>query len=227
MEEIVREQCGKAKTYRLNDVSEIPTSPGIYAIINTATHKRYVGQAKNVQGRIQEHIRDLDLGRERTNAEMRLQKAWTEYGRDALVVTVLEFIDDNSALTHYSVRPDNLALAEHHYINERAEYNVDSRIVSGKFADLVARKAWRVPLTAEEKLRIVTARRSYPYLVAKRGFTASSIIVEAYGEMDAKELARQRSPELQACGKNLSTLRLTPGQVNEHLKAGVPDRRKP
>jgi hypothetical protein len=47
--------------------------------------------------------------------------------------------------THYHVRPDNLSLAEHFYINERSEYNADKRIVRNEFKSLIDAKAWREP----------------------------------------------------------------------------------
>lgn len=58
-------------------------------------------------------------------------------------MVVLEVIIDNSSSTSYHVRPDNLSLAEHFYINERSEYNVDKRIVRDEFKALIEAKAWR------------------------------------------------------------------------------------
>lgn len=122
---------------------DIPASSGIYAIVNVITGHRYVGQARNMNARVRSHLRDLQKGTHATNAERRLQEAWMQFGRAAFKAVVLELVADNSKATNYHVRPDNLSLAEHYYINERSEYNVDKRIVRDEFAALVAAKAWR------------------------------------------------------------------------------------
>lgn len=116
---------------------------GIYAIVNTQNGHRYVGQAKNMKARAQSHVRDLDKGVHQTSEDRRLQKAWNEFGREAFEIVVLEIIIDNSSSTNYHTRPDNLSLAEHFYINERSEYNVDKRIVRDEFKTLIQSKAWR------------------------------------------------------------------------------------
>jgi len=121
----------------------VPTAAGIYAIVNTVNGHRYVGQAKNMKARVQSHVRDLDKGIHRTSEDRRLQNAWNEFGREVFEVMVLEIVTDNSVATNYHVRPDNLSLAEHFYINEKSEYNVDKRIVRDEFKKLIESKAWR------------------------------------------------------------------------------------
>lgn len=123
----------------------IPNAAGIYAIVNTLNGHRYVGQAKKMNTRVRSHVRALDKGTHRTSEDRRLQNAWNEFGREAFEIVVLEIVSDNSAATSYHVRPDNLSLAEHFYINERSEYNVDKRIVRDEFKSLVDAKAWREP----------------------------------------------------------------------------------
>lgn len=123
----------------------IPNVAGIYAVVNTLNDHRYVGQAKRMNTRVRSHIRALDNGTHRTSDDRRLQNAWNEFGREAFKIVVLEIVSDNSAATSYHVRPDNLSLAEHFYINERSEYNVDKRIVRDEFKSLVDAKAWREP----------------------------------------------------------------------------------
>ena len=121
----------------------IPNVAGIYAIVNSTNGHRYVGQAKKMNTRVRSHVRDLDKGTHRTSEDRRLQNAWNEFGRTAFEIVVLEIITDNSRATNYHVRPDNLSLAEHFYINERSEYNVDKRIVRDEFKALIEAKAWR------------------------------------------------------------------------------------
>lgn len=123
----------------------LPKVAGIYAFVNTLDGHRYVGQAKNINARVRSHIRELEKGTHRTSADRRLQNAWNEFGREAFEIVVLEIVPDNSASTNYHVRPDNLSLAEHFYINERSEYNVDKRIVRDEFKSLIDTKAWRKP----------------------------------------------------------------------------------
>lgn len=123
----------------------VPSASGIYAIVNTGNGDRYVGQAKDMNDRVRSHVRALDKGTHRTNEERRLQEAWNAFGRDAFEIVVLELVPDNSEATSYHVRPDNLSLAEHYYINERSEYNVDKRIVRDEFRSLISAKAWRAP----------------------------------------------------------------------------------
>lgn len=116
---------------------EVPRAAGIYAIVNIANGHRYVGQAKNMNSRVRTHFQKLDKG---THSEGHLQEAWRRYGRDAFKIVVLEVVHSNKATEEY---PDNLSLAEHHYINERGEYNKDKAIVSSQFRSLIEAKAWR------------------------------------------------------------------------------------
>ena len=124
-------------------LNHIPDEAGIYAIVNTVNGHRYVGQAKKMKTRVQSHVRDLDKGTHKTSEDRRLQDAWNEFGRDVFEIVVLETVPDNSAATDYHVRPDNLSLAEHFYINQKSEYNVDKRIVRDEFKALLDAKAWR------------------------------------------------------------------------------------
>jgi group I intron endonuclease len=121
--------------------AHIPSVSGIYAIVNMRNGDRYVGQAADMNKRVRDHVRELDLGTHRTNRERRLQKAWKEFGREAFEIVVLEKVTDNN----YPVWPDKLSLAEHFYINEQSEYNVDKHIVGNEFKPLVNAKAWRKP----------------------------------------------------------------------------------
>lgn len=121
----------------------IPATSGIYAIVNKINDHRYVGQAKNMRTRVQSHWRDLRKGVHRTSAACHLQNAWNQWGEENFIVEVLETVSDNSGQQNYHVRPDNLSLAEHFYINERSEFNSDKRIVRNAFHHLIELKAWR------------------------------------------------------------------------------------
>ena len=122
---------------------DLPRASGIYAIVNTSDGCRYVGQARDIRARVRGHCRELEACTHQTSRERRLQEAWKRAGPEAFHAVVLELVSDNKGQCNYHVRPDNLSLAEHYYINERSEYNVDKRIVRDEFRDLVEAKAWR------------------------------------------------------------------------------------
>jgi hypothetical protein len=63
------------------------SKPGIYAIRNTVTGERYVGQAVDIPGHWLAHRTDLQRG---VASSPSLQSAWTKYGADAFVFEVLE-----------------------------------------------------------------------------------------------------------------------------------------
>ena len=126
------------------DVNGLPDESGIYAIVNTRTGERYVGQASRIRSRMQTHTRELNAGTHFAHLKRRpLQDAWNQHGADAFECTVLELVYDNSAETSYHERPDNLSLAEQYYIDERSEYNPDKAIVHARHRHLIEAKAWR------------------------------------------------------------------------------------
>ena len=209
--------------YTLDQIGQLPTCPGIYAIVNRIGH-RYVGQALNIRERIATHVRDLDAGKERTNADMLLQRAWLEFGRGAFVIRILEEVSDNRPETHYHVRPDNLNLAEHYYINDKAEYNKDRRIVRDEFLGLIESKAWRAPIDEETRAKLLTVQRRL-YLVGKRKTWDPSVVVLAFNHEDAKTEARNRSELISALGRNLSTRRLSGASLLRVLENGARDLR--
>jgi hypothetical protein len=217
-------QMTPSEDFSLDRIRELPNAPGIYAIVNRMNDHRYVGQALDIRERIATHVRDLDAGKEKTNADMLLQKAWQEFGRDCFVIRILEIVVDNKAETHYHVRPDNLSLAEHFFINERAEYNKDRRIVRDEFLKLIESKAWRLPIDDETRNRLRTVVR-WPYLVGKLKEWTPSVVVLAINHEDAKSEATARSPLIAALGRNLSTRRLSSDSVRRAIDGGAVDLR--
>jgi len=135
------------------DIAHLPTCAGIYAIVNRMNGDRYVGQAENIRRRVQQHLKNLRAGREHSNSELLLQKAWDQFGAESFDALVLAVVENNKGAVNYDIRPDNLSLAEHWYINERADYNADTRIVRDEFAHLIESKGWQstseVPRIAE------------------------------------------------------------------------------
>lgn len=211
--------------FNLDRIRELPTFAGIYAIVNRSNGCRYVGQATNIRDRINTHVRDLDAGAERTNADRLLQNAWFEFGRETFTVRILEVILNNRAETHYNVRPDNLNLAEHYYINEKSEYNKDKRVARDEFLHLIQSKAWRAPIDDETRARLLEVQRR-PYLVGKRKTWAPSVIVLAFNHEDAKAEAVVRSELIQALGQNLSTRPLSSAAILRAVENGAVDLRQ-
>ena len=210
--------------YTLDRIGQLPKCAGIYAIVNLTNEHRYVGQATNIRERIATHVRDLDAGKERTNADMLLQRAWLGFGRGVFVIRILEEVVNNLSETHYNIRPDNLNLAEHYYINERAEYNKDRRIVRDEFLSLIESKAWLDPIDHETRARLLdVARRAY--LVGKRKSWEPSAVVLAFNHEDAKTEATNRSEVISALGRNLSTRRLSGEGLLRALESGAQDLR--
>ena len=205
-------------------IGQLPSAAGIYAIVNHTNGHRYVGQAVNIRERIATHVRDLDAGKERTNRDMLLQAAWLAFGRDAFFVRILEEVSNNRSETHYHVRPDNLNLAEHHYINEKAEYNKDRRIVRDEFSSLIESKAWREPIDDETLAKLLTVQRR-PYLVGKRRTWEPSVVVLAFDHEDAKTEAAHKSVTMAALGRNLSTRQLSADAMRRSIESGVSDLR--
>lgn len=68
---------------------------GIYAITNTFNGKVYVGSAVNIASRWREHLSQLKRG---IHHSTRLQAAWNKYGEDAFVFSVLEEVQERTAL---------------------------------------------------------------------------------------------------------------------------------
>lgn len=82
--------------YHACDLADAPCSAGIYAIVNTATGKWYVGQAQNFRTRWRSHHNDLVNRRHHSHY---LQRSWDIHGEDAFVFRVLEDVLDLSQLT--------------------------------------------------------------------------------------------------------------------------------
>lgn len=211
--------------YEPRQVDVLPESSGIYAIINRTNGERYVGQAVNIRYRLREHLRQLDAGIHKTNEQRLLQRAWDRYGRDAFAIEVLELVADNRHKTIYAVRPDNLSLAEHHYINERAELNVDRAIVEPRHAQLIRRRAWRETGLDDDTLQRLRSAVPYVYAVTRRGQASDAVIVSAFNEREAKHRAAAASETLRGLGANVSARRIGGARALEMIASGAMDAR--
>lgn len=70
---------------------------GIYAIVNLANGKHYVGQSIDVYRRFNKHRSNLNLGRHNTP---HLQNAWNKYGSDLFRFVVLSHAERDSELLY-------------------------------------------------------------------------------------------------------------------------------
>lgn len=73
----------------------IPKTSGIYAIQHKESGKLYVGSSVNMQKRLYEHRRLLNLGR---HGNQHLQSAWNLYGSDLFEMYVLQVVKDKAQL---------------------------------------------------------------------------------------------------------------------------------
>ncbi len=71
-------------------------SSGIYIIINQITNKCYIGQAYNINKRIQRHFQHLEHNYHHCS---HLQRAWNKYGKASFVFYTLEIIENYEQLT--------------------------------------------------------------------------------------------------------------------------------
>jgi group I intron endonuclease len=120
----------------LRDV--LPSTPGIYAIVNLANQHFYVGSAKNLLARERHHSRDLAKGKHK-NAH--LQRAYDFSGPDSFCFTILEHVE----------RMEDLLAREQHYIDTlNPDYNI-SRTAGSNLG---------MKFTPEHRTRISDARRA-------------------------------------------------------------------
>lgn len=72
-----------------------PRKAGIYAIINIASNRVYVGSSNDMPRRWRDHRWRLNKG---THHASILQRAWIKYGSDAHQFYILEYVNETSAL---------------------------------------------------------------------------------------------------------------------------------
>lgn len=159
----------------------VPSTPGIYAIVNLVNQHFYVGSAVNLKKRNHHHLRDLVTGKHK-NAH--LQRAYNLYGSDAFRFDILEHVE----------HVDNLLTREQHYIDTlNPEYNI-SRTAGSNFG---------MSFTPEHRAKISAARRAnYGMLeqmetlnAARRGKHLSP---EHRAKITANQTGKQVSPETRA-----------------------------
>jgi group I intron endonuclease len=147
---------------------DFPVTPGIYKIENTVRKRVYVGSAKSLKLRREQHLRSLNGG---YHKNARLQNSWNKYGAAAFSFTVLEHVQD--------VR--QLVAREQHYIDSlgtacRQHFNICP--TAGSHLGLKASAASRTKMS-----------------IARKGKKLSP---EHIAKVAAFHRGRKRSPETQA-----------------------------
>jgi group I intron endonuclease len=95
-----------------SDLSCIPSTPGIYAIVNVVNQQMYIGSTKDLKQRAHLHFHRLEVG---NHPNIHLCRAYDLYGRDAFRFDILELIE----------HAKNLLAREQHYINKlKPQYNI-------------------------------------------------------------------------------------------------------
>lgn len=68
---------------------------GIYAIVNLANNKLYIGSAASLSNRKQKHLSDLNTGKHHNRY---LQRVYNKYGKDYFIFKVVEYSEKESLL---------------------------------------------------------------------------------------------------------------------------------
>lgn len=93
---------------------EMPYSAGVYAIVNVATDRRYIGSSKNIRTRIFSHILDLSFG---VHTNVPLASDYKIYGPDGFEAQLIDktLIDDIKTIEAKTI--DNLFRQNHSLYN--------------------------------------------------------------------------------------------------------------
>lgn len=95
---------------------------GIYAITNQSGFKKYIGQAKNIGKRWENHRNEL---RNNTHHNPYLQNAWNKYGESYFKFEVIQFCDEA-----------DLDINEQYWIERlQPEYNISKNVWERKHRD--------------------------------------------------------------------------------------------
>jgi group I intron endonuclease len=124
--------------------SLVPTSPGIYAIINLLDGKRYIGSAANIRRRWAEHRSHLSRG---THSSPKLQNAWNKHGEENFEFKIVEYVENKlELLSREQVWLDN-AQPAYNYQKVAGRGNAGMK---------------RGPLSEEHKAKLSAAKKGKP-----------------------------------------------------------------
>lgn len=76
--------------------SPMPPESGVYAIVNRATRRVYIGKSSNLKIRAQTHANQLRKG---IHCNRSLQQDWREHGPEAFIFAPLKFTSDPAEMS--------------------------------------------------------------------------------------------------------------------------------
>ena len=108
-----------------SDDTIIPCFAGIYCIENTRDAKKYIGQARNLRRRKQQHLYELRKGKHHSR---HLQHAYDKEGETTFIFYVLELAPDysESILSAWLIEHEQKWLDFYHSANQKFGYNICS-----------------------------------------------------------------------------------------------------
>jgi len=153
----------------------IPDKPGIYKLLNKINQKEYIGEAMNMNKRIQRH---------RYCNKLCIQKAIKKYGWDNFEVEILHYYDDN--VTKLTLRALETAFIDFYNSLSPHGYN----IILFDISDCIEKaREQRSPFTAEQKKQMsIIAKKNY---LGKNGKIIKAKIKEKRKLQDMSHLQKK------------------------------------
>lgn len=99
-----------------NNIKNLKNQVGIYSITNKINGKVYIGQSKDIGGRMLEHIRDLESNR---HVNWHLQRAYNKYGLENFEFNVVEMCDERKLTDR-----ENYYIDKFKTLNKHKGYNL-------------------------------------------------------------------------------------------------------
>lgn len=92
--------------------------PGIYRIVNTVTHKSYIGSSVDIRRRLREHFSDLRCGR---HSNPYLQASFSLHGEDSFMFEVVEVCSQEAMQER-----ETYWIHEYHSYVDDGGYNIEA-----------------------------------------------------------------------------------------------------
>lgn len=142
---------------------------GIYSITNKISKKRYIGQSKNIQTRMKEHLRNL---RNQKSHNSILQKAWNKYGESNFIFETVE-----QCLLGALVEKEQFWMDYYHSHCSKNGYNQSPSAKSNL--------GWKMPEEARQKISMA--------LKGRPGHSCSEELKEHYRNLyTGRELSKEQ-----------------------------------
>jgi len=178
--------------------------PGIYAILNTANGKRYVGSAVSLRTRLRNHLWHLRQGSHRNR---KLLNAWRKHGEESFQAEILETVFDAEMLIlreQYWIDAHN-AHAGGYNLNPTAGSNLGRKSTPCERSAKAnaTRKAWAEPGVKERHRECVRAAMNRPETLLKMRDHA----LRRYADPQAKAFLTAAQNTAAALGKRSASAR--------------------